>query len=1012
MVYKIFLTVFVSLTLFADVHLNSSLSNFNLGNDQLSISINSNGKLRKVLSHGESLNQYNKLGPLFSVTLLENVYGLKDGKRRTVELKHASYNQGEITVAPAKGELPSFTFKTIDKGDYFILKLISMKNLESENATVLTMRKLAHTSWMPLDSVTKKSSRFKDDPKFFGVLQRSDDLPLGSIAMWASKEGLEEDEVLYKVWANEDMPHPNVDGEWTVERAKQWIADYIELVCKKHTSEMIIGPRKPEDLKEISQVANKFGISKLYMHLNSWGGRYWANDRDNLEVNHDIFPGGRKDMEAFGQLLKNKDMQLTLRSISYALGGKHPEYLGETPDAQLATWWKGKLAADISSQATEIIVTETNEQRTEFDTNYRWDNIFNRKCIQIGNELITFKSFVDNGDKTWTLKGCKRGFGNSLATHHQADVPARGLYRIYGIAFAPDPDSDLMKEMAKNFGEFHNDINAGIVNFDALEVHEMMYNYGDTKFMGEVYKHIKTPMHGSTSGPELTWGFIEGMFNSVKMAEDPWRATRPKGIPYAVDMKLGLHQSHWSASSPYAYVWAIPANAAAGRQLAVSAQAGFHDVTTEIINQHGLMDHYAKLFKQWSKYGTQLPAHIRERIFKSWYKNPWEARYSLIDELFRFEGEGSFLSVVPFRMLKGENDRGWTYHQEHGTIYPYQYLRPGQSMKVANPYEKQSPEFIIRVMPDFKRNVDFARNQSKGESEQDKKFNDMLDKFQGASGVVIEEQKVNNDTNTKITYRIMPNLNEKNPKNKIRVKGPVTFAEEGNGLRISCSNDSDEEFNQVNSKNDSLSWYPVKSDITKAGGLGLIVDGDGSGSILVIRTKGQGSRDYIVHLDFKGKRYIEIPSPQASWVDARWSFTNAYKRWRGNSITSIAIGFNKVEAKSKTSVLIEDMRFLPEKESVLKDATIEIGGGKMTILGEVESGHYLWYKGGDSVGVYDLNWNKLKELPIKNNSCQASNGDNEIKIINNNEGNNPWLEVQFFVKDKAMLINDKLSQVK
>ena len=75
------------------------------------------------------------------------------------------------------------------------------------------------------------------------------------------------------------------------------------------------------------------------------------------------------------------------------------------------------------------------------------------------------------------------------------------------------------------------------------------------------------------------------------------------------------------------------------------------------------------------------------------------------------------------------------------------------------------------------------------------------------------------------------------------------------------------------------------------------------------------------------------------------------------------------------------MRFLPEKESVLKDAVIQVGEGKMTILGEVESGHYLWYQGGDSVSVYDLNWNKLKELPIKNNSYQASNGDNEIKII-------------------------------
>ena len=45
--------------------------------------------------------------------------------------------------------------------------------------------------------------------------------------------------------------------------------------------------------------------------------------------------------------------------------------------------------------------------------------------------------------------------------------------------------------------------------------------------------------------------------------------------------------------------------------------------------------------------------------------------------------------------------------------------------------------------------------------------------------------------------------------------------------------------------------------------------------------------------------------------------------------------------------------------------------------------------GVEFVGVYDLNWNKLKELPIRNNSCQASDGDNEIKIININEGNNP-----------------------
>ena len=47
-------------------------------------------------------------------------------------------------------------------------------------------------------------------------------------------------------------------------------------------------------------------------------------------------------------------------------------------------------------------------------------------------------------------------------------------------------------------------VHAGIVNFDAMEVQEMMYYYGDTKFTWEVYRHIDHPVSGSTSGPELT----------------------------------------------------------------------------------------------------------------------------------------------------------------------------------------------------------------------------------------------------------------------------------------------------------------------------------------------------------------------------------------------------------------------------------------------------------------------------------------------------------------------------
>jgi len=161
-----------------------------------------------------------------------------------------------------------------------------------------------------------------------------------------------------------------------------------------------------------------FGVNKVYMHLNTWGDRYWASDRDNLDVNEKIFPGGTEDMVAFGKYLESRGMQLTFRTISYALGDKHPEYLGKVPDPRLASWWQGTLAKDTDGQANEITVAEGREHCTEYDADRRWANIFDRHCMQIGNELITFAEYANHGDGTWTLKGCKRGFGNTDADFH------------------------------------------------------------------------------------------------------------------------------------------------------------------------------------------------------------------------------------------------------------------------------------------------------------------------------------------------------------------------------------------------------------------------------------------------------------------------------------------------------------------------------------------------------------------------------------------------------------------
>jgi len=965
---------------------------FSFGNERLTLIMGEKGLMKNVLANGERIRgNWSRKGAFFTVKLLENVYGLADGKRRQVALRPISVENGLIKLAPENEPLPQFTFKTIDKGSYFVLKLISMKNPKNEHAIELNMKTCGY-DWLPLDSVTKKTSRRGGCPSFFGLLQRSKKNPLGSIAM--TKRGEDWDDVLYKIWTTEDVPHPKVDGEWTVERAKQWVDEYIRIICKGYKNEMYIGPRKPEDLKQLVDVAEKFGMNRTYMHLNSWGGRYWARDRDNFDVNRKIFPQGADDMVNFANYLESKDMRLSYRTISYALGGQHPEYLAkDNVDSRLASWWQGTLAENIDADAKQIKVAEGRKHLTRYDSNRRWKEIFNMKLMAIGNEIVEFKEYVDNGDGTWTLKGCKRGFGRTEPTTHKRGEVAKGLYRIYGQGFAPDPDSSMMVEMAKRFADFHNKTKALLANFDALEVHEMMYYYGDTKFMGEVYRHLDHPVAGLTSGPNMTWGYYEPLFNSVSNSKKVSGSELQRhGVPKHPDMKIGLHQSHWNASSPYAYVWAIPGTAIAGKGISVTAQAGFHDVTMEMIEKNGLIDHYAKECKKWNDIGPKLPIEIKKRIYSS-HRNAKQG----VDEIFRFKGEDDNLCVEPFRMLKRVSgiDRGWSYFQEHGTIYPYQYIRPGQTMRVNNPYKSQNPEFIIRVMPDFNRDITSLRSMAVGKTDEEKAFHDMLDKFQGASGVTIQEHEVEeSSTKKKNNLKLLPDPG------KIRNKGAVSFEKVKNGVKVSLKNDGDKILTLRGSK--KIPGYGVNTNITGAGGLGVVVNGDGSNALLVIRVGGEGTRDYIVPIDFKGKRYVEIPSPQASWVDSRWGYNREFKRWRGNWIRHIGLWLDKVPPKTTSSVVVEDIRFLKEQPSALVNPSIKFGDGFVYIDGTIPSDRYLWYKGGGTVGVYDLNWNKLEDLRVKGKNARNSTGDIDISVINRNGNNDPWLEVQFFTKDLPM----------
>ena len=78
----------------------------------------------------------------------------------------------------------------------------------------------------------------------------------------------------------------------------------------------------------------------------------------------------------------------------------------------------------------------------------------------------------------------------------------------------------------------------------------------------------------------------------------------------------------------------------------------------------------------------------------------------------------------------------------------------------------------------------------------------------------------------------------------------------------------------------------------------------------------------------------------------------------------------------------------------------------MVTFYEVRSDSYLWYRGGDTVGVYDLNWKPLAPLPVVSKNFTAPQGDMDLKISAPDIDPSMWFECQFFVKDSPMIVKN------
>ncbi|NBS53609.1 MAG: hypothetical protein EBS96_13555, partial [Spartobacteria bacterium] len=63
---------------------------------------------------------------------------------------------------------------------------------------------------------------------------------------------------------------------------------------------------------------------------------------------------------------------------------------------------------------------------------------------------------------------------------------------------------------------------------------------------------------------------------------------------------------------------------------------------------------------------------------------------------------------------------------------------------------------------------------------------------------------------------------------------------------------------------------------------------------------------------------------------------------------------------------------------------------------------YLWYQGGDKVGVYDLDWHLQANLPVELKDYEIDHGFNEFWIDGEVSDPAPWFDVEFIAKGEVI----------
>lgn len=896
---------------------------------------------------------------------------VKDADESKITLDWVEVNDRQIRVASANNEV-SVVFALKKAKRYLTL-------------TIQEWQGVAEVSWRNLFWQMKSNDFYLTELDYMSTLEMHDDMPRicwlspshhfgvnpsGAFAAFQAESDEDHDAILMNIWVEENQPHPEFLETWNEQIAGKWLSEWQQRFTSR--SQMVVNADSLQELYEMVPYAEKAGIDEIYLFTNTWRpDPFWPVEGLNWSLNKKVFPNGRKDLRAYSDHLAERGMRLNLHYVSGGFGLNDPQYISGKPHPELASWGTGKLLHDVDSKVDEIRVSLFDG----IDSPTFQGVFFNAVFIQIGDEIIHAETIDDAIDGTLTIKGCKRGSCGTVAVSHADCDAVKFLVVPYAQNFVPDNDSDLLYEVADNFASLLNECNIGHAEFDGAEIHCYNGRYGYMKFAQRIYEKTDHAITSHDSMGSTGRCFFEYRFKSTnEIFKGTCRFTHGNWlVPFQVD---SLSRPAATALDAHFFL----SQGHYGGSLGLSKPEPMFGVTTEMLAQHGLTNHFLESLHSWKEISKQLTDEqhqmIEDSLTEPIRRMPEVSRHRTADTVFTVEKENDSYSLRPVQvMCRKEGDVSWTLGQEYGPISPRQFIQPGEELELYNKYEAQVPNFQIRVLQEFDLDGEALSFPEAFTSE----------------GSVFEEKD----------FFVEGNVSGSQNKEEGVVQN-INLLSEGSVL-LEGSNDHSEPKYQVR----QLPEWGFKADLSNHTGIALEIEGDGSGALVVVQLEGQGCRDYVFPVDFTGVRTVVVPNGEVSWARADWGWRMGVKSMDYAGVEKCHLGLGMIPGKTAPSIKINRMVALSKKPTTLQGLIVEINGTRMQIMGCIETGNYISYKGGDSVEVVDANWNLVEKLPILQHDLKASEGKNNVRVISKSKA---WLEVQFLVKDKKLFLSQRCRQ--